>query len=126
MRRLPRRARETVTLETPQRLAIVSRVGFTIEWEHKLIFSTSLLVKQRLVLRRVLLGGGGPYFAPGPDEVGGGASKGYRGAGKTPRCRYLAKARLALLRSGPRRVRGWSFEGLVYRLELDAEWVGEE
>ena len=70
--------------------------------------------------------GGGPYFAPGPDEVGGGASKGYRGAGKTPRCRYLAKARLALLRSGPRRGRGWSFEGLVYRLELDVEWVGEE
>jgi|APGre2960657423_1045063.scaffolds.fasta_scaffold100578_2 hypothetical protein len=31
-----------------------------------------------------------------------------------------------LLRSGPRRGRGWSFEGLVYRLELDAEWVREE
>jgi len=31
-----------------------------------------------------------------------------------------------LLRSGPRRGRGRSFEGLVYRLELDAEWVGEE
>ena len=31
-----------------------------------------------------------------------------------------------LLRSGPRRGRGRSFEGLVYRLELDVEWVGEE
>jgi hypothetical protein len=31
-----------------------------------------------------------------------------------------------LLRSGPRRGRGRNFEGLVYRLELDAEWVGEE
>jgi len=28
--------------------------------------------------------------------------------------------------AGPDRGRGWSFEGLVYRLELDAEWVGEE
>ena len=99
MRRLPRRARETVTLETPQRLAIVSSVGVTDEWEHNLISSTSLLVNQRLVLKRFLLGcsrtdelgGVGPYFAPGPDEVG-----------------------------------GWSFEGLVYRLELDAEWVEEE
>ncbi len=81
MRRLPRSARETVTLETPQRLAIVSSVGVTIEWEHELSSSASLLVKQRLVLRRVLLGGGGPYFAPGPDEVGGGASRGERGAG---------------------------------------------
>ena len=60
----------------------------------------------------VCFGGGGPYFALGPDEVGDGASKGDRGAGKTPRCRYLAKARLALLRSGPRRGRGRSFEGL--------------
>ena len=31
-----------------------------------------------------------------------------------------------LLRSGSRRGRGRSFEGLVYRLELDVEWVGEE
>jgi hypothetical protein len=31
-----------------------------------------------------------------------------------------------LLRSGPRRGRGRSFEGLVYRLGLDAEWVWEE
>ena len=68
MRRLPRRARETVTLETPQRLAIVSSVGVTDEWEHKLISSTSLLVNQRLVLKRFLLGGGGSYFAPGPGE----------------------------------------------------------
>ena len=30
-------------------------------------------------LEKVCVGGGGPYFAPGPDEVGGGASKGYRG-----------------------------------------------
>ena len=27
----------------------------------------------------VCFGGGGPYFALGPDEVGDGASKGYRG-----------------------------------------------
>ena len=67
---------ETVTLETPQRLAIVSSVGVTDEWEHKLISSTSLLVNQRLVLKRFLLGcsrtdelgGVGPYFAPGPGE----------------------------------------------------------
>jgi hypothetical protein len=57
MRRLPRRARETVTLETPQRLAIVSSVGATIEWEHKFISLASLLVKQRFVLKRFLLGG---------------------------------------------------------------------
>ena len=73
-----------MTLETPHRFAIVSSVGVTVEWEHKLISSASLLVKQILVLKRFVLGGsgqmkwgdGGPYFAPGPDEVGGGASKG--------------------------------------------------
>ena len=28
------------------------------------------------ILKVFLAGGGGPYFAPDPDEVGGGASKG--------------------------------------------------
>ena len=36
--------------------------------------------KTDIGLEEVCVGGGGPYFALGPDEVGGGASKGDRGA----------------------------------------------
>ena len=32
------------------------------------------------MFKKFVLGGGGPYFASGPDEVRGGDSKGYRGA----------------------------------------------
>jgi hypothetical protein len=32
--------------------------------------------KTDIGLEEVCVGGGGPYFAPGPDEVGDGASKG--------------------------------------------------
>lgn len=79
IRGLPRRARETVTLETPQRLAMVSSVGFTVEGKQKATRSASLLVKQRLVLKRFLLGGSGqmkwvvldPTSLRAPDDVGG-------------------------------------------------------
>jgi hypothetical protein len=36
--------------------------------------------KLEIGVEEVFVGGGGPYFAPGPDEVGGGALKGDRGA----------------------------------------------
>ena len=59
------------------------------------------------------------------------------GAESDPFCKFTRKTDIGLeegfvgwwwtlLRSWPRLCRGRSFEGLVYRLGLDAEWVGEE
>ena len=124
-----------MTLETPHRLAIVSSVGFTIEWEHKLISSASLLVKQRLALKRFLAGGatagrsGGkvvsklevqvaaasprpPSWAIGHTELSTGV------LGETALPGFCGLNRAITGRS--------SDEELIYRLELDAEWVGEE
>jgi len=127
------------------------------------------------------LGGGGHYFAPGPDEVGGGASKDDReavgweggfkvgglGRGASPRppswaightelsagvlgetaqpgfcglnpaitgsglLRLSPQRSQTLLRSAEALLRRAtagrsSGEERIYRLELDAEWVGEE
>ena len=78
-----------MTLETPQRLAMVSRVGGTEEGKQKLIWIASLLVKRKLVLKMFVLG--------------------------------VVQGRCAGGWDGPRLCRGRSFEGLVSRLELDAE-----
>ena len=58
-------------------------MGAQINLFYKFTRKTEIGVEEVFVAWSSLddLVGGGPYFAPGPDEVGGGASRGERGAG---------------------------------------------
>ena len=97
-----------MTLETPHRLAMVSRLGGTDERKQKSIWIASLLVKRELVLKMFVLGVVQGRCAGGWDPTS---------------LRAPMRSRAELRRATAGRSIGGE---RIYGLGLDAEWVWEE